>query len=60
MKSIFATKSATLIRPSGTAEVPVALLYGSQETVLRTYFGRREELTDEHGVFDVAKARYYV
>jgi hypothetical protein len=35
--------------------VLIHLCYGPIDSVYPTYFGRKEELTDEHGVFDVAK-----
>lgn len=41
-------------------EVYVSLLYGYPGSVYPVYFGRKEELTDEHGVFDVAKAERLV
>ncbi|KAF1990256.1 hypothetical protein K402DRAFT_389883 [Aulographum hederae CBS 113979] len=42
------------------AEVYVDLGYGPLDTVLPTYFGRKEELTDEKGVFDVKRALRFV
>jgi hypothetical protein len=40
----------------GAALVHIALTYGPFDTAYPTYFGRKEELTDEHGVFNVAMA----
>jgi hypothetical protein len=34
--------------------------YGPMDTIYPTYFGRKEELTDERGVFNVAKALRFV
>lgn len=44
------------IKPSGAAEVYISMMYGPPESVLPTYFGRREDLTNENGVFDTENA----
>jgi hypothetical protein len=44
----------------GAATVYVDLTHGPIDTVYPTYFGRKEELTDERGAFNVAKARRLV
>lgn len=36
--------------------VSASLQYGDFEVIYPVYFGRKEELTDAHGVFDVARA----
>ncbi|CAJ2507897.1 Uu.00g090830.m01.CDS01 [Anthostomella pinea] len=36
--------------------VSASLQFGASEVVYPVYFGRKEELTDERGVFDVARA----
>jgi hypothetical protein len=36
------------------------LEYGPIDSVYPTYFGRKEELTDEHGIFNMIKAACYV
>ncbi|KAF4631517.1 hypothetical protein G7Y89_g6618 [Cudoniella acicularis] len=41
-------------------EVFISLQEGDQEIVYPVYFGHKEELTDEHGVFDVDKAERFV
>lgn len=38
------------------ADVSTAINYGPIDSVYPVYFGLKEELTDERGVFDVAKA----
>ena len=42
---------------SGAVEVVVCLGYVSPDCVYPVYFGRKEELTDENGVFDVARSK---
>lgn len=44
----------------GAAWVHAHLNFGPIDTVYPTYFGRKEELTDERGVFNVAKAKRLV
>ena len=41
---------------TGAGEVYVDLTNGPIDSVYPTFFGRKEELTDERGVFNVAKA----
>ncbi|KAJ5195303.1 uncharacterized protein N7498_008741 [Penicillium cinerascens] len=48
------------IKPDGAPEVYISLVYGPPESVLPTYFARKEELTNEKGVFDTDKAGSYV
>ena len=40
----------------GAAWVYIDLMYGPIDSVYPAYFGRKEELTDERGVFNAAKA----
>jgi hypothetical protein len=44
----------------GADWVHIHLMYGPIDSVYPTYFGRKEELTDERGVFNVAKAEHLV
>jgi hypothetical protein len=44
----------------GAASVYIHLTNGPIDSVYPTYFGRKEELTDERGVFNVAKAERLV
>lgn len=45
------------IDPSGADNVLAALEYVTFDVSYPVYFGHKEELTDEHGVFDVARAQ---
>ena len=42
---------------SGALEVYNALLFTEPDVSYPSYFGRKEELTDENGIFNVAKAK---
>ncbi|KAI0169912.1 hypothetical protein GGR52DRAFT_487737 [Hypoxylon sp. FL1284] len=44
------------IEPQHAPMVYSSLQYGALEVVYPVYFGRKQELTDERGVFDVARA----
>ncbi|PGH16847.1 hypothetical protein AJ79_01491 [Helicocarpus griseus UAMH5409] len=44
----------------GAALMYIGLVYCPPDSAYPAYFGRREQLTDEHGVFDVVKADRYV
>lgn len=44
------------VDPEGAAKVIASLNFGDPDVIYPTYFGRTEELTDEDGVFNVAKA----
>ncbi|PGH10646.1 hypothetical protein AJ79_05360 [Helicocarpus griseus UAMH5409] len=44
----------------GAVMVHVALMYGPFDSAYPTYFGRKAELTDANGVFDVERANRYV
>jgi hypothetical protein len=40
--------------------VETSLLHGAWEAVYPTYFGRKDDFTDERGVFNVAEAERYI
>ena len=48
------------IDPKGATEALGSLVYSPPDSAYLTYFGRKEQLTDENGVSDTAKAHLYL